>query len=251
MRIAVFGDIHGHWIDLKDAVLRLNGAAPLDLVLQCGDAQPFRNEADLEYMDCPKKYRQGGDFWWFFLGEEQFPLPMIFIGGNHEPWNYLDENRDGGILVPNIEFLGRVGRREVNGLVIGGLSGVYSPKYFDKPHPDIPYPVSSRKQATYFNSEDINKASSFGNVDILLLHEWPSLMNVAKDKTWPSQWEHVGCDKLSFLVECLKPRWVFCGHMHVLARCKFEQTEIICLSDFARGPENSFVILDTVTGQVM
>jgi hypothetical protein len=58
MRIAVFGNIHGHWVDLKDAVLRLNEAAPLDLALQCGDAQPFRNEADLEYMDCPKKYRQ-------------------------------------------------------------------------------------------------------------------------------------------------------------------------------------------------
>ena len=251
MRIAVFGDIHGRWSDLRDIVLRLCESAPLDFVLQCGDAQPFRNEADLEYMNCPKKYRQVGDFWRFFSGEEQFPIPMVFIGGNHEPWNYLDENKDGGILVPNIEFLGRVGAREINGLVIGGVSGVYSPRYFDKPHPDLPYPASFRKQVTYFNSLDINKAFSFGNVDILLLHEWPSLMNVAKDGTWPSHWQHVGCDELSFLVEFLRPRWVFCGHMHVLARCKFEQAEIICLSDFARDPVNSFVILDTVTGQVM
>jgi hypothetical protein len=232
-------------------VLRLMESAPLGLVLQCGDAQPFRNESDLEYMNCPDKYRELGDFWWFFLGKEQFPVPMIFIGGNHEPWNYLDEHRDGGILVPNIEFLGRVGRREFNGLVVAGLSGVYSSKYFGKPHPAVPYPVSFRRQATYFNSQDINKASAFGRVDILLLHEWPSLMSTAEDKPWPSQWGQVGSDKLSFLVEFLKPRWVFCGHMHVLSRCKFEMTEMICLSDFARDTTNSFVVLDTITGQVM
>ncbi|MCK4389567.1 MAG: hypothetical protein KAV83_04935 [Desulfobacterales bacterium] len=50
MRIAVFGDIHGHWCDFRDAVLELQSQAPLDLVLQCGDAQPIRNEDDLGYM---------------------------------------------------------------------------------------------------------------------------------------------------------------------------------------------------------
>ena len=90
MRIAVFGDIHGHWRDFSDAVVELDSRAPLDLVLQCGDAQPFRNEDDLEYMHCPKKYRELGDFRVFYEGAEQFPLPVLFIGGNHEPWNFLN-----------------------------------------------------------------------------------------------------------------------------------------------------------------
>ena len=56
MRIAVFGDVHGHWCDFRDAVVQLNSRAPLDLVLQYGDAQPIRNEDDLEYMHCPEKW---------------------------------------------------------------------------------------------------------------------------------------------------------------------------------------------------
>ena len=60
MRVAAYGDIHGHWLDFKESVLELHSREPLDLVLQCGDAQPFRDEADLEYMHCPSKYREMG-----------------------------------------------------------------------------------------------------------------------------------------------------------------------------------------------
>jgi lariat debranching enzyme len=76
MRIAIFGDIHGHWCDFRDAVVELDSQASLDLVLQCGDAQPFRNEDDLEYMHCPKKYRELGDFWIFYEGAEKFTLML-------------------------------------------------------------------------------------------------------------------------------------------------------------------------------
>jgi lariat debranching enzyme len=164
--------------------------------IQCGDAQPIRNEDDPGYMHCPKKYRELGDFWMFHDGVEKFPVPLLFIGGNHEPWNYLDENREGGLLADNIEFLGRVGMRIINGTRIVGLSGVHSPKYFNTPHIDWPYPISRKKQATYYNSEDLDKALSFGEADILLLHEWPSLMNEAKDKNWPPQWGNVGSEHL-------------------------------------------------------
>ena len=34
MRIAVFGNIHGHWCDIRDAVFALQSEVPLDLVLQ-------------------------------------------------------------------------------------------------------------------------------------------------------------------------------------------------------------------------
>ena len=247
MRIAVFGDIHGHWRDFRDAVLELQSQAPLDLVLQCGDAQPIRNEDDLEYMHCPKKYRELGDFWMFHEGTEEFPVPLLFIGGNHEPWNFLDENREGGFLAPNIEFLGRVGMRNINGTRIVGLSGVYSPKHFNTPHIDWPYSISKRKQATYYNSEDLDKALGFGGADILLLHEWPSIMNGARNENWPPQWGNVGSKHLTALVELLVPKYVFCAHMHVPAQYRKEPTEIVCLSDFHRDPENAYVLLDTST----
>jgi len=246
MRIAIFGDIHGHWCDFRDAIVELDSRAPLDLVLQVGDAQPFRNEEDLEYMHCPKKYRVLGDFWIFNEGAEQFPVPVLFIGGNHEPWNFLDQNRQGGVLAPNIEFMGRVGMRKIMGTRIVGMSGIYSQKHFNAPHPKWPYPVSMRKQAAYFNRDDIDKVLEFGKADILLLHEWPSLMNGARKKEWPSHWGTVGSETLTEVVEFMSPKYVFCGHMHIPARFRNGRTEIVCLSDFHRDPENAFVVLDTL-----
>ena len=246
MRIAVFGDIHGHWCDFRDTVLQLHKEKSLDLVLQCGDAQPFRNEEDLDYMHCPKKYRKLGDFRMFYEGQEHFPLPLLFIGGNHEPWNYLDENKGGGILAPNIEFIGRFGKKKFHNIKIAGLSGVYSPKYFNAPHPPVPYPTNKRKQATYYNNTDIEQSFNFCGVDILLLHEWPSAMNNAKIENKPSHWRAVGSEYVSLVVDALKPRWIFCGHMHFPARHQHERTDIICLSDFHRDKENSFIIIDTL-----
>jgi len=247
MKIAVFGDIHGHWRDFRDTVAALHSQALLDLVLQCGDAQSIRNEEDLEYMHCPKKYRELGDFWLFHEGAEKFPVPLLFIGGNHEPWNFLDQNWEGGILAPNIEFMGRVGMREIMETRIVGMSGVYSPKHFNAPHSKWPYPMSMRKQASYFNSDDFEKVLEFGKADILLLHEWPSFMNGARNKEWPSHWGTVGSELLTELVELLSPKYVFCGHMHAAARYQNGRTGIVCLSDFHRDPVNSFVVLDTST----
>jgi Icc-related predicted phosphoesterase len=245
MRVAVYGDIHSHWLDFRESVVRLHAQTPLDLVLQCGDAQPFRDEADLEYMHCPKKYRELGEFWGFHQCIEEFPVPLLFIGGNHEPWGYLDEHRNGGRLAPNIEFLGRAGIREVGGLRIAGISGNYSPEHFHAPHPSVPYPISRRKEATYYNQDDVDKALEFGSADILLLHNWPDLMNAARDAGWPVHWGQVGCEYLSLVVEALGPRWVFCGHMHFPARHRLGRTDIVCLSDFHRDPANALAVMDT------
>jgi len=244
MRTAAYGDFHGHWLEFAESVSRFHSETPLDLVVQCGDAQPFRDEADLKYMHCPAKYREPGDFWAFHEGIEEFPVPLLFIGGNHEPWGYLDQHRDGGRLAHNIEFLGRTGCTTVNGIRIAGVSGVFSPKYFGQPHPKPPYPVSQRKQATYYNQGDIDKALGFGDVDILLLHNWPDLMNAARDASWPPHWSHVGCEHLSRVVESLHLRWVFCGHMHHKAQHRVGATEIICLSDFHRDPANALAVID-------
>ncbi len=137
--------------------------------------------------------------------------------------------------------------REIMGIRIVGISGVHSPRYFSEPHPKWPYPASMRRMATYFNKEDIDKILEFGSADILLLHEWPNLMNSARNIEWPSHWSTVGSEHLTDLVELLSPKYVFCGHMHTPARYRNERTEIVCLSDFHRDPENAYTILDTST----
>jgi len=149
MRIAVFGDIHGHWVAFRDVVAELHAEEPLDLVLQCGDAQPFRNEADMEYMNCPQRFRVLGDFYKFHTGQEEFPVPLIFIGGNHEPWLLLDENKGEVELAPNVNFMGRVGVYEVDDLKIAGVSGIYSDKYHNTPHLRVPYLPKHRGSADW------------------------------------------------------------------------------------------------------
>lgn len=42
-------------------------------------------------MACPPKYRQMGDFKDYFEGSAIAPILTIFIGGNHEASNYLQE----------------------------------------------------------------------------------------------------------------------------------------------------------------
>lgn len=247
MRIAVFGDIHGHWIDFRDAVQDLQQrGANLDLVLQCGDAQPFRDEADVEYMNCPTKYRELGDYWMFHHGEETWPLPLLlFIPGNHEPYNLFDQNPNGCELAPNIEYMGRVAARTVGDVKIVGLGGVHSDRFFGEPHLRWPYLPNKKKQATYYNNTDINKALGFGNPDILLTHEWPQFMVEAHSEKLRSQRVAQVSDELAILVECLSPRWYFCAHMHSHAECQHGRTQIIGLSDFHRDPDNACVVLDT------
>jgi Icc-related predicted phosphoesterase len=173
---------------------------------------------------------------------------MLFIGGNHEPWGYLDEYQQGGALATNIEFLGRAGMREICGMRVVGISGVNSLKHFDVAHPAPPYPASCRKAATYYNREDVSRAHAFGHADILLLHEWPDLMNAARSPSWPSHWRNVGSGPLSAVVYNLSPLWCFCGHMHFAAQCRSGRTQIVCLSDFHCATADSVVILDTEAG---
>lgn len=61
----------------------------MDLLIICGDFQAVRNESDLMTMAVPAKYRHMGNFWPYYAGQKQAPIPTVFIGGNHEAPNHL------------------------------------------------------------------------------------------------------------------------------------------------------------------
>jgi len=50
-----------------------------------------RNEFDLGCMAVPHKYREMGDFYKYYSGEAVAPIPTLWIHGNHEAGNYLQE----------------------------------------------------------------------------------------------------------------------------------------------------------------
>jgi len=95
MRIGIFGDIHGHWLAFREAILLCQAEAPLDLVLQVGDAQPIRDLQDLAFMPVPEKYRQFGSYAQI---QEPWPVPML----EGEPGNLVLRP------TPNLAGLGRM-----------------------------------------------------------------------------------------------------------------------------------------------
>ena len=44
----------------------------------------------------------------YYSGEKKAPVLTIFIGGNHEASNYLQELPYGGWVAPNIYYLGEL-----------------------------------------------------------------------------------------------------------------------------------------------
>ena len=48
-------------------------------------------EADLTTMDAPTKYKKLGDFTDFYRRQVYFPYLVYFIGGDREPYGFLDD----------------------------------------------------------------------------------------------------------------------------------------------------------------
>lgn len=217
---AVVGDVHGAMhamVGQVEAASRRLGVTP-EFVLQVGDFEPHRDEADLASMSSPRKYRRLGDFADYHSGRARFPWPVYFIGGNHEPYGFLDRLGSGPVA-PNCAFLGRVGRVELGGLRVVGLSGIEKPRLLAG-RPSLDAPGARTKDLVGFSSAEVSQACAAGPADLLLLHDWPAgavdpldaaLFAAGHRAGAP---EAVGNDSARAVVDALRPDWVFCGHMH-------------------------------------
>lgn len=207
---AAAGDIHGDHallVACLDAAIERLGQ-PLAFVVQVGDFEPIRDEADLATVAGPPHRRKLGSFHRVLSGDLRYPAEVLFIGGNHEPYGWLEQYPTGGELVPGIVYLGRAEVVERHGLRIAGLSGIHSPtRYRDPLPPDWAESAATLKEPTYFRQPDVDRLRRVGLVDILLTHDWPS--------------EHFGPfgnPQSRALMETLRPRLHLTGHMHRPAR---------------------------------
>jgi Icc-related predicted phosphoesterase len=241
---AVVGDVHGQMNQMLKhlrawtTLLRRN----FDFVLQVGDFEPHRHEADLATMDAPAKYRHLGDFAHYYAKRRYFPWPLYFIGGNHEPYGYLDTHPEGFELMHHCHYLGRVGVVELHGLRVVGLSGIHREDRFTSQRPDVSLTGTvSNKDFTSFNERDIERALDLGRADVLLLHDWPSGIVRPEDAADFEQqrrsprYDTVGNDYARLLVEALQPRVVCCGHLHkayrgVIPHASGPPTHVCCLA---------------------
>lgn len=249
LHFAVVGDVHDHFdllIRRLDAWTKRTGRQ-LDFVLQVGDLQANRHSDDLETMATPQKYRRLGDFHKLFASSQVLPWPLYFIGGNHEPYGWLDQHPGGATLMPNLHYIGRAGTVRLAGLQVVGMSGIYSELRFNLPRPPVGDILKhSRKHYTFHTEDDVSKAVDFGRADILLLHEWPQGVLAGEQ---PANWLHLKhgavhggeIDKFGnafgrYLLDTLRPAIVFCGHMHMPFEAEITNadgltTKVVCLSD--------------------
>ncbi|XP_008211009.1 lariat debranching enzyme [Nasonia vitripennis] len=177
MRIAIEGCAHGELESIYDAIIeseKVDGKK-VDLLICCGDFQATRNLRDLKCMAVPDKYKEMGTFYKYYTGEKVAPILTIFIGGNHEASNHLQELSYGGWAAPNIYYLGYAGVVTVAGIRIAGMSGIYKSHDYMKGHHEYPpYNNNTMRSAYHIRNLDIFRLKQLsGPIDIIISHDWP------------------------------------------------------------------------------
>ncbi|MGE0710544.1 MAG: metallophosphoesterase [Planctomycetota bacterium] len=241
-RFAAVGDVHGE-MDLMVELLREREAShgPFEFVLQVGDLEPHRHEQDLASMAAPAKYRDLGDFPTYHRGERALPWPVCFVGGNHEPYGWLDELPAGGELIENCRYLGRAGVAELGGLRVVGLSGIHRERDYERPRPG-PGERCSPKERIGFREGEVEAALAHGRADVLVLHDWPSGIDQGLPTGLRRGAGGFGNEPARLLVELLRPRLVLCGHMHFRHRARVPlrgtggAAEVCCLAKVSHSP---------------
>jgi len=234
MLIAALGDVHGHWGEaaaLVETACAAGGVAPADLtaILQVGDAEALRSEAEIDQVPGPSKYRKLGDFVDVVTGNVVIPAPLYFIAGNHEPFAALDA--DGGLLEghgqmgPNVTYLGRAGLVTIGGLRVGFLSGIWGESTYQRAQDNRLKFRDGRHASHYLPSElaDARKAMG-GGVDVFLAHDWPTGITGADIP------DLRGDEHIQAIIDDFQPMLSLHGHMHMPASATFGNTHVTCLA---------------------
>jgi len=261
---AAIGDVHANMHAFVDVVQgwEQEVGASVSFVLQTGDFEPHRDEADLQTMAAPAKHKQVGSFPEFVSGQAAFPWPVYFIGGNHEPYGFLDQHPDGTWIADNCRYLGRVGTITLEGLRIVFVSGIHREADFGSTRPPAER-ISKipNRRFTAITEADIEAALSFESADILMMHDWPEGIVSPSDHDFIEQHcrrlrlQQLGNPYGRLLVELLAPKLVFCGHMHMRYQAELKASEggsarIYCLGRVEQGRDALAVFRVSSEGQI-
>lgn len=252
MWIAINGCMHGE-LDLLYAAVREaedRAGVKVSLLISCGDFQATRNKTDLECLACPPKYRRLNDFHKYYSGESTAPVTTLFIGGNHEASNFMQELPCGGWVAPNIFYMGYACVVEFCGLRIGGMSGIFNARHYQTPHFErSPYTPNTLRSVYHIreidvfrmgllsspktdlnggndkdNSSDVVTSHS-QRLDIFLSHDWPqgialfgNVHQLVRKKPYfkgEIADGSLGSPPMAHLLHTLRPHFWFSAHLHV------------------------------------
>ncbi|XP_031847911.1 lariat debranching enzyme [Nomia melanderi] len=231
MRIAVEGCAHGELDIIYETIQEMEKAdrKKIDLLICCGDFQSTRNLSDLNCMAVPDKYKSMCTFYKYYSGEKVAPVLTIFIGGNHEASNYLQELPYGGWVAPNIYYLGYAGVVTIGNIRIAGLSGIYKNQHLMQGHYEKPpYSENTIRSVYHIRNLEIFRLKQLsGNIDIFLSHDWPAGITKYGDENsllrgkpfFKNDIENnmLGSPPSMELLEYHYPAYWFSAHLH----CKF------------------------------
>ncbi|XP_051937746.1 lariat debranching enzyme [Hippocampus zosterae] len=229
MKIAVEGCCHGELDKIYETIAYLEKKedVKVDLLLCCGDFQAVRNEGDLKCMAVPAKYRTMQTFYKYYSGEKKAPILTIFIGGNHEASNHLQELSYGGWVAPNIYYLGYAGVVRYKGIRIGGISGIFKSHDYRRGHYEFPpYNPETLRSVYHVRNIEVFKLKQIRMpVDIFLSHDWPrgiyhhgpteELLRKKKFLRQEVESNSLGSPAAAELLEHLQPNYWFSAHLHV------------------------------------
>ncbi|XP_071942762.1 lariat debranching enzyme A-like [Antedon mediterranea] len=229
MKVAVEGCAHGELDKIYETIQYIEKKEDIkvDLLLCCGDFQSVRNEADLQCMAVPDKYKTMNSFYKYYSGEKKAPILTLFIGGNHEASNYLQELPYGGWVAPNIYYFGYANVLNYGGLRIAGLSGIYKQNDYKKGHFERPpYNRSTSRSAYHIRNLEVFRLKQLNkSPDIILSHDWPRGVyhHGNKNKIFrfkPFMKEEIetttlGSPPSEELLHFLQPEYWFSAHLHI------------------------------------
>lgn len=156
----------------------------------------------------------------------------IFIGGNHEASNHLQELPYGGWVAENIYYMGIAGCLRLNSTtVVCGLSGIYDKRDLHKGRYErLPYDRNSERSIYHTRQFDANRLFLLPRnkpVQFFLSHDWPvNVVPPGEPKTEqllrkkPFFREDVekgelGSPILRDLLCAMRPKYWFSAHLHV------------------------------------
>lgn len=190
--------------------------------------QAIRNSFDATCIQVPDKFKKVGDFHEYYSGHRVAPFLTLFCGGNHEVSNYLFELYYGGWVAYNIYYLGAANIVRLGPLRISGMSGIWKPYDYQKPHYErLPYNYDDVRSAFHVRELDVRKLLQVRTqVDIGLSHDWPrgienfgdhaTLFRKKRDFLDDSLHGRLGNPAAREVLDRLRPAYWFSAHLHVM-----------------------------------
>lgn len=205
MVICAIGDTHGAIDRMYDEILAFEAdlGVRFECVLHVGDFGIWPDPSRID--KATRKHDGAGDFSTWFEEHRTAPRRTVFIKGNHEDFDWLDEQHVDEIL-PGLHYL-RNGQtcdlgESPEAVRIGGIGGCYSPSDYLR--------LSKRLQGAekaHYTSDEIEALGRRRRIDVLLLHDAPAGVRFQAGHT-------SAAEGLGELIQRVRPRVCFFGHHH-------------------------------------